>query len=182
MRKYETFNYGYDGHSNSGIFNWWAADNAPVAAQQQTQQVKQTRKRQQQSVSLNKVYMRCVTAGSAPGSVSWRSGKGKRTDHEASALLSDDSTEWAKFAKPVKRPMSMMTNILSLMHLSEFWELCSDTRKRSRDKNCQRKKAKGDKKGAMEELRLAGVGVRKTNIWCRSNRLVMHLLMRRTAW
>ena len=33
----------------------WAADNAPVAAQQQTQQV------QQQSVSLNKVYMRCVT-------------------------------------------------------------------------------------------------------------------------
>ncbi len=39
----------------------WAADNAPVAAQQQTQQVKQTRKRQQQSVSLNKVYMRCVT-------------------------------------------------------------------------------------------------------------------------
>lgn len=39
----------------------WAADNAPVAAQQQTQQVQQTRKRQQQSVSLNKVYMRCVT-------------------------------------------------------------------------------------------------------------------------
>ncbi len=39
----------------------WAADNAPVAAQQQTQQVQQTQKRQQQSVSLNKVYMRCVT-------------------------------------------------------------------------------------------------------------------------
>lgn len=39
----------------------WAADNAPVAAQQQTQQVQQTQKTQQQSVSLNKVYMRCVT-------------------------------------------------------------------------------------------------------------------------
>ncbi len=40
----------------------WAADNAPVAAQQQTQQVKQTQKTAaQQSVSLNKVYMRCVT-------------------------------------------------------------------------------------------------------------------------
>lgn len=46
--------------------------------------------------------------------------KAKELTNEASALLSDDSTEWAKFAKPVKRPMSMMTNILSLMHLSEF--------------------------------------------------------------
>ena len=34
----------------------WAADNAPVAAQQQP--ALQTQKRQQ-SVSLNKVYMRC---------------------------------------------------------------------------------------------------------------------------
>ena len=40
----------------------WAADNAPVAAQQQTQKFSKPRKRQrQQSVSLNKVYMRCVT-------------------------------------------------------------------------------------------------------------------------
>lgn len=46
--------------------------------------------------------------------------KAKELTNEASALLSDDSTEWAKFAKPGKRPMSMMTNILSLMHLSEF--------------------------------------------------------------
>lgn len=46
--------------------------------------------------------------------------KAKELTNEASALLSDDSTEWAKFAKPGKRPTSMMTNILSLMHLSEF--------------------------------------------------------------
>ncbi len=157
------------------------SDNAPVAAQQQTQQVKQTQKRQQQSVSLNKVYMRCVTCRYAPGSVSWRSRKGKRTDQWSSALLSDDSTEWAKFAKPGKKPTSMMTNILSLMHLSEFLRVCSDTRKRSRDKNCQRKNGERDKKGAMEELRLAGVGVMENNIWCRSNRLVMHLLMRRNC-
>lgn len=39
----------------------WAADNAPVAAQQQTQQVQQTQKTAAASVSLNKVYMRCVT-------------------------------------------------------------------------------------------------------------------------
>ncbi len=48
-----------------------------------------------------------------------------------------------------------MTNILSLMLCRNFWELCSDTRKRSRDKNANEKMAKGDKKGAMEELRLA---------------------------
>lgn len=36
----------------------WAADNAPVAAQQQTQQVQQTAAAER---SLNKVYMRCVT-------------------------------------------------------------------------------------------------------------------------
>ena len=49
----------------------WAADNAPVAAQQQTQQVKQTQK----TAAAER-----ISAGSAPGSVSWRSRKGKRTD------------------------------------------------------------------------------------------------------
>lgn len=39
----------------------WAADNAPVAAQQQTQQVQQTQKTAAAERSLNKVYMRCVT-------------------------------------------------------------------------------------------------------------------------
>lgn len=95
----------------------WAADNAPVAAQQQTQQTQKTAAAER--ISEQGLYaMR--DAGSAPGSVSWRSGKGKELTNEASALLSDDSTEWAKFAKPGKRPISMMTNILSLMHLSEF--------------------------------------------------------------
>lgn len=58
----------------------WAADNAPVAAQQQTQQVKQTQKTAAaERISEQGLYaMRDVQV--APGSVSWRSGKGKRTD------------------------------------------------------------------------------------------------------
>ncbi|NYY76121.1 hypothetical protein DMI70_15850 [Escherichia coli] len=104
--------------------------------------------------------MRCVTMVARPRSVSWRSGKAKELTNEASALLSDDSTEWAKFAKPKKTNVNDDQYIVinASVGISESW--CSDTRKRSRDKNCQRKKmAKGIKKGAMEELRPAGVGV-----------------------
>lgn len=78
----------------------WAADNAPVAAQQQTQQVQQTQKTAAaERISEQGLYaMRDVQV--ARGSVSWRSRKAKELTNEASALLSDDSTEWAKFAKP----------------------------------------------------------------------------------
>lgn len=97
----------------------WAADNAPVAAQQQTQQVKQTQKTAAaERISEQGLYaMRDVQV--APALFHGDPEKAKELTNEASALLSDDSTEWAKFAA-VKRPTSMMTNILSLMHLSEF--------------------------------------------------------------
>ena len=39
----------------------WAADNAPVAAQQQTQQVKQTQKTAAAERISEQGYMRCVT-------------------------------------------------------------------------------------------------------------------------
>lgn len=59
----------------------WAADNAPVAAQQQTQQVQQTQKTAAaaERISEQGLYaMRDVQV--APGSVSWRSRKRQRTD------------------------------------------------------------------------------------------------------
>lgn len=98
----------------------WAADNAPVAAQQQTQQVKQTQKTAAaERISEQGLYaMRDVQV--ARLALFHGDPERQRLTNEASALLSDDSTEWAKFAKPGKRPTSMMTNILSLMHLSEF--------------------------------------------------------------
>lgn len=59
----------------------WAADNAPVAAQQQTQQVQQTQKTAAaERISEQGLYaMRDVQVAHF-GSVSWRSRKGKRTD------------------------------------------------------------------------------------------------------
>lgn len=59
----------------------WAADNAPVAAQQQTQQVQQTQKTAAAAERISEQGLYAMRdAGSAPGSVSWRSRKGKRTD------------------------------------------------------------------------------------------------------
>ncbi len=59
----------------------WAADNAPVAAQQQTQQVQQTQKTAAaERISEQGLYAMRDVQVARPGSVSWRSRKGKRTD------------------------------------------------------------------------------------------------------
>lgn len=79
----------------------WAADNAPVAAQQQTQQVQQTQKTAAaaERISEQGLYaMRDVQVARPLCFMAIR--KAKELTNEASALLSDDSTEWAKFAKP----------------------------------------------------------------------------------
>lgn len=75
-----------------------------VAAQQQTQQVAKPRKTAAaERISGTRLYMRCVTC-SAPGSVCYGDPeKAKELTNEASALLSDDSTEWAKFAAKDQR-------------------------------------------------------------------------------
>lgn len=78
----------------------WAADNAPVAAQQQTQQVQQTQKTAAaERISEQGLYaMRDVQV--ARLALFHGDPEKAKTTNEASALLSDDSTEWAKFAKP----------------------------------------------------------------------------------
>lgn len=59
----------------------WAADNAPVAAQQQTQQVQQTQKTAAaERISEQGLYAMRDVQVAHPSSVSWRSRKGKRTD------------------------------------------------------------------------------------------------------
>lgn len=99
----------------------WAADNAPVAAQQQTQQVKQTQKTAAaERISEQGLYAMRDVQVARLALFHGDPEKAKELTNEASALLSDDSTEWASSLSQVKRPTSMMTNILSLMHLSEF--------------------------------------------------------------
>lgn len=74
--------------------------------------------------------------------------------------MSDDSTEWAKFAKPGKKTNlndDQYIVINASVGISESYVATPE--KEAAIKLPMKKMAKGDKKGAMEELRLAGVGV-----------------------
>ena len=126
----------------------WAADNAPVAAQQQTQQVQQTQKTAAaERISEQGLYAMRDVQVARLALFHGDPEKAKELTNEASALLSDDSTEWAKFAKPGKK-----TNVNDDQYVAT-------PEKEAAIKIANEKMAKGDKKGAMEELRLAGVGV-----------------------
>lgn len=100
----------------------WAADNAPVAAQQQTQQVQQTQKTAAaERISEQGLYAMRDVQVARLALFHGDPEKAKELTNEASALLSDDSIPNGQSSlSQVKRPISMMTNILSLMHLSEF--------------------------------------------------------------
>ena len=131
----------------------WAADNAPVAAQQQTQQVQQTQKTAAaERISEQGLYAMRDVQVARLALFHGDPEKAKELTNEASALLSDDSTEWAKFAKPGKK-----TNLNASVGISESYVATPE--KEAAIKIANEKMAKGDKKGAMEELRLAGVGV-----------------------
>jgi type II secretory pathway pseudopilin PulG len=131
----------------------WAADNAPVAAQQQTQQVQQTAAAER--ISEQGLYAMRDVQVARLALFHGDPEKAKELTNEASALLSDDSTEWAKFAKPGKK-----TNVNDDQYIVINASVgISESYVATPEKEAAIKMAKGDKKGAMEELRLAGVGV-----------------------
>ena len=134
----------------------WAADNAPVAAQQQTQQVQQTQKTAAaERISEQGLYAMRDVQVARLALFHGDPEKAKELTNEASALLSDDSTEWAKFAKPGKK-----TNLNDDQYIVINASVgISESYVATPEKEAAIKIAKGDKKGAMEELRLAGVGV-----------------------
>ena len=133
----------------------WAADNAPVAAQQQTQQVQQTQKTAAaERISEQGLYAMRDVQVARLALFHGDPEKAKELTNEASALLSDDSTEWAKFAKPGKK-----TNLNDDQYIVINESYVATPEKEAAIKIANEKMAKGDKKGAMEELRLAGVGV-----------------------
>lgn len=140
----------------------WAADNAPVAAQQQTQQVQQTQKTAAaaERISEQGLYAMRDVQVARLALFHGDPEKAKELTNEASALLSDDSTEWAKFAKPGKKTNlndDQYIVINASVGISESYVATPE--KEAAIKIANEKMAKGDKKGAMEELRLAGVGV-----------------------
>ena len=135
----------------------WAADNAPVAAQQQTQQVQQTQKTAAaERISEQGLYAMRDVQVARLALFHGDPEKAKELTNEASALLSDDSTEWAKFAKPGKKT-NLNDDQYIVINASESYVATPE--KEAAIKIANEKMAKGDKKGAMEELRLAGVGV-----------------------
>ena len=125
----------------------WAADNAPVAAQQQTQQVQQTQKTAAaERISEQGLYAMRDVQVARLALFHGDPEKAKELTNEASALLSDDSTEWAKFAKPGKKTNlndDQYIVINASVGISESYV------------------ATPEKEAAIkiEELRLAGVGV-----------------------
>ena len=77
--------------------------------------------------------------------------KAKELTNEASALLSDDSTEWAKFAKPGKKTNvndDQYIVINASVGISESYVATPE--KEAAIKIANEKMAKGDKKGVME--------------------------------
>ncbi|GAB0663803.1 hypothetical protein BT09C10_03030 [Escherichia coli] len=145
----------------------WAADNAPVAAQQQTQQVQQTQKTAAaaERISEQGLYAMRDVQVARLALFHGDPEKAKELTNEASALLSDDSTEWAKFAKPGKKTNlndDQYIVINASVGISESYVATPE--KEAAIKIANEKMAKGDKKGAMEELRLAGVGVMENHV------------------
>ncbi|STG93185.1 protein [Escherichia coli] len=100
----------------------WAADNAPVAAQQQTQQVQQTQKTAAaaERISEQGLYAMRDVQVARLALFHGDPEKAKELTNEASACCQMTVPNGQSSLSQVKRPISMMTNILSLMHLSEF--------------------------------------------------------------
>lgn len=116
----------------------WAADNAPVAAQQQTQQVQQTAAAER--ISEQGLYAMRDVQVARLALFHGDPEKAKELTNEASALLSDDSTEWAKFAKPGKKTNvndDQYIVINASVGISESYVATPE--KEAAIKNCQRK-------------------------------------------
>ena len=130
----------------------WAADNAPVAAQQQTQQVQQTQKTAAaERISEQGLYAMRDVQVARLALFHGDPEKAKELTNEASALLSDDSTEWAKFAKPGKKTNlndDQYIVINASVGISESYVATPE--KEAAIKIANEKMAKGDKKGVME--------------------------------
>lgn len=100
----------------------WAADNAPVAAQQQTQQVQQTQKTAAaaERISEQGLYAMRDVQVARLALFHGDPEKAKELTNELPLCCQMTVPNGQSSLSQVKRPISMMTNILSLMHLSEF--------------------------------------------------------------
>lgn len=96
----------------------WAADNAPVAAQQQTQQTQKTAAAER--ISEQGLYAMRDVQVARLALFHGDPEKAKELTNELPLCCQMTVPNGQSSLSQVKRPISMMTNILSLMHLSEF--------------------------------------------------------------
>ncbi|HCB0645694.1 TPA: YfdX family protein, partial [Klebsiella variicola subsp. variicola] len=86
--------------------------------------------------------------------------KAEALTKNASALLADDSVDWGNFVRSDKKTNLIDDKYVAIdasMGISE--DYVASPEKQEAIKRANQKMAKGDKKGAVEELRLAGIGV-----------------------
>ncbi|KID01909.2 YfdX family protein [Hafnia alvei] len=82
---------------------------------------------------------------------------------QAQTLLSDDSTNWKDFIKADKKtPLTGDNYVVINASISLAEDFVATPEKQKAIDSANAKFKKGDHKGAMEELRLAGVGVTET--------------------
>ena len=99
----------------------WAADNAPVAAQQQTQQVQQTQKTAAAAERISEQGLYAMRDVQVARLALFHGDPEKAKELTKLPLCCQMTVPNGQSSlSQVKRPISMMTNILSLMHLSEF--------------------------------------------------------------
>lgn len=83
--------------------------------------------------------------------------------NQANTLLSDDSTNWKEFIKTDKKtPLAGDNYVVINASISLAEDFVATPEKQKAIDSANAKFKKGDHKGAMEELRLAGVGVTET--------------------
>ncbi len=98
----------------------WAADNAPVAAQANSASSANPENGSSRAYLEQGLYAMRDVQVARLALFHGNPEKAKELTNEASALLSDDSTEWAKFAKPGKKTNLNDDQYIVINAISEF--------------------------------------------------------------
>ncbi|ACY83153.1 YfdX family protein [Edwardsiella piscicida] len=144
----------------------WAADAAPTApasaaaaaAGLSAQQVQDVAKVAQQGFTAMRdmQYARVALFRGYPDVAT------KLTDQSA-GLLADDSTDWKSFIKSDKKaPLAGDNYVIINASIALSEDFVATPEKQKAIAKANEKLSKGDRKGALEELRLAGVGITET--------------------
>ncbi|GAB4593560.1 YfdX family protein [Edwardsiella tarda] len=144
----------------------WAADAAPAAPASATstaaglsaQQVQDVAKVAQQGFTAMRdmQYARVALFRGYPDVAT-------KLTNQAAGLLADDSTDWKSFIKSDKKaPLAGDNYVIINASIALSEDFVATPEKQKAIAKANEKLSKGDRKGALEALRLAGVGITET--------------------